>query len=458
MTVWRRYLRYALIAFILGLGATVLSLIRDRGEPVRAVVVERADPDAVIQTRGSRIVQADSIGENLRVVAERQLTYPDGTLRMIDGVTVTIAEREDRPGFVLTGNEASVDANQTAVQLRGQVRFSSQDGLDATTEEASYLNAESVVRMPGDATFTRDGMRARGHGAAYDRSEDVLRLLDAAQVELTAEDASTRISSRVATLAQTEGFMRFEGGVEIEAGRRRMGADNARASFADGVSQLESLALLGSARIRGETRGAGELREMSANEITLAYGESGQFIEQAALTGNAMLELYGATGAAGTQIGGRSMSVELAGNDGGVRSLTALQNVVLSLPSGASQPVQHVRAEMLRASGDGGEGLDTAQFEGAVEYREIRRQDAQELTRVARAERLEAALSDGMSTLREARFYGDVTFEDQAVSGEADEAVYFPSDGVMELVTADATGRMPRAVDRRGRSRREESA
>ena len=309
MTAWRRYLRYALAVFIVGLGAAVLFGLRDRADPVPAVVVERADPDAVIQTRGSRIVQADATGENLSVVANQQLTYADGSIRMLDGVQVTVAEREGRPGFVLTGNEASVDENQTAVELSGAVTFSSEDGLEAATEHASYLDAEGTVRMPGEATFTREGMRATGRGADYDRSHDLLRLLDAAQVDLTTDDARTRIRSGSATLAQTEGYMEFEGGVDIDAGTRQMQAERARVSFRDDTSDLEALELLGGSWIRGDSRVAGELREMSATAITLAYGESGQQIEQAVLVGRAVVELYGADGALGARISSQSIDV-----------------------------------------------------------------------------------------------------------------------------------------------------
>ena len=450
MTSWRRYVRYALAVFIVGLGAVVLFGLRDRADPAPAVVVERVDPDAVIQTRGSRIVQADATGENLSVVANQQLMYADGSIRMIDGVEVTVAEREGRPGFVLTGNEASVDESQTAVELSGTVTFSSGDGLEAATEHASYLDTEGTVRMPGEATFTREGMWANGRGADYDRSRDLLRLLDAARVDLTTGDARTRIRSGSATLAQTEGYMDFEGGVDIDAGTRRMQAERARVSFRDDTSDLEALELLGGSRIRGDSRVAGELREMSATTITLAYGESGQQIEQAVLVGQAVVELYGADGAPGAWISGQAMDVELAPDDGGVRSVATRRDVVLDLPATPTQPTQHIGAETLRMTGDTGDGLEDAEFAGAVEYRETRRSDGVDLIRIARADRLEATLTDGMSTLESARFHGSVTFEDQDVTGEADEALYLVAEGIMELLTVEAGSQTPRVVDRRG--------
>ena len=125
MKGWQNYIRFALAVFVVGLGSVVILSLRDRAEPVRAIVVERTDPDATIQTRGSRIIQTDSLGDNLMVLSERQLTYPDGALRMIDGVEVTVENRGDREGFSLRGMQASVDGEQTEVTLIGSVRFSS---------------------------------------------------------------------------------------------------------------------------------------------------------------------------------------------------------------------------------------------------------------------------------------------------------------------------------------------
>ena len=89
MSVWQRPIRLLLALFVVGVGVSVALGLRERTESSpAAVVAERTDPDAVIETRGSLIVQADELGENLRVVADRQDTYRDGALRLIDNVEV----------------------------------------------------------------------------------------------------------------------------------------------------------------------------------------------------------------------------------------------------------------------------------------------------------------------------------------------------------------------------------
>ena len=451
MAVWRRPVRFALAAFIVGLGTAVVFGLRDRAEPVRPLVVERTDPDAVIQTRGSRIVRADSLGDDLRVEAERQLTYPDGALRMTDGVKVTVEEREDREGFVLTGTEASVDADKTQVTLTGDITFTSGGGLHATSDAASYADAEGIVRMPGEALFTRDGMHATGQSAEYERGNDLLRLLDGARVDLATEGASTQIVSRTATVAQTNGYMTFDGGVVVDAGRLRMEARRARATFVDAISQLDALQLQGNSKILGTEREAGRLREMSASDIRLGYDETGQRITEATLIGGAALDLFGAGGTTGAHIGGRSMDVRFTADGNGVSGLTTHDEVIMDIPETTGQPGQRVRADALQATSASGRGLDEAVFEGSVEYLEtISRTEGDPISRVARAERLDATMGDGLSALESATFRGSVTFEDGEVHGQGDEARYIVGDSIVKLVTVGPDGQAPRVVDRRG--------
>lgn len=290
MRGWQSYIRFALAIFIVGVGAAVALNLRDRAEPVRAIIVERTDPDATIQTRGSRIVQTDSLGDNLRVLSERQLTYPDGTLRMIDGVEVTVEDRDDREGFSLRGIEASVDGEQTQVALTGSVQFSSASGLKATSESATYTDADGVVRMPDRASFERDGMTASAEGSEYYRGNDLLQLVGSANVTLLAEGIHTVIKSDSASLAQTEGYMTFEGGVGITRAGRTMAAQRAHLLLSAGTSELEALTLEGEARIRNSDIDSGHFRAMTAPQINIAYGTDSQQVERVNLSGGALVE------------------------------------------------------------------------------------------------------------------------------------------------------------------------
>ena len=450
---WRQILRVGLILGVIGVAATVLFGLRDRAEQEQAVLVERTDPDAVIQTRGSRFVQADPLGDNFEITSGRQSTYEDGRMRWFDDVQVRVSDRDDRAGFILSGQTATVDADQTHVQFTGSVTMESSDGLSATTEEALYADGEGLVEMPRHATFIfpRDGMEASGESAAYDRHTAILRLFLSSQVDLFSGETQIRIRSRNATLADMRGFMRFEDDVTIDTGSQHMSADEARALLRGETNSLESLELSGNARIAGTDATPGALQDMSADDIRLSYGSDGAGLEQATLSGQPVLQMFGPGGSVGTRVGSGVMDIMFGADQEGLTELVARDDVSLVLPQPSGNTAQSVSAQVLTISSTTGTGLDFAKFEDGVEFREVERTGENDTVRTTRAQTLEATLSDGLATLDQARFLGDVVLENGEVVAHADEALYTLTTSQVELVRGETEGRTPRLQDgRRG--------
>lgn len=446
MAIRRRFLRFALILFVVGLGATVLLGLRERAAPAAGLVVQRSDPNAVIQTRTSRIVQTDAAGDNFNLVAGRQLTYPDGDVRLLDGVEVTVGARDDREAFDLQSAEATVDGDKTEVRLDGGVRFATGGGLEAHTEQVFYTDADGIVRMPGAASFERDGMRASARQAVYDRARDFLRLWGDALVALPASGRTTDISAAAALIAQTDGYMTFDGGVAVDADRLQMTASRAWVEIAGEPIALEVLQLQENARILGRRRVPGQLRAMSASDIRLGYAEEGRRLERATMIGDARLGLFGSDGDQGTEIDAQSMDVGFTSGGDGVSALEARTGVVVDMPRGRSGPDQRIGADALHGASTSGHSLDHARFEGNVEYSERGGGGS----RSGRADRLEATFATGLAALEDATFRGGVTFEDGAVRAFGDEARYLIADDAIELLRVAPSGRLPRVVDRRG--------
>lgn len=450
MAGWRRNLRGVLILSIAGVGVAVVMGLRERAEPTHSVVIERTDPAAVIQTRGSRVVQADALGESLRVVADRQDTYRDGGLRLVDNVRVTMADRGDRAGFVLAGNEATLDASKTAVELTGDVEMESSDGLSASTDYASYSDHDGVVQMPGPTTFRRDGMDAAGDSARYDRENDILRLLRNAQVDLTTDTSSTRILSQAATLAQSDLYMEFSDDVNIETDNERMAAGRARATLQNTGTTVESLNLMRDARIVGIAPQPGNLREMTARAIGLVYDDAGVGLETAMLTGGSQLEMEGVNGSAGSTIHGRSIQLVFATDGVQVTELVARTGVVLTLSTPLNEVAQTISADSLTVTRQNNDEPEQARFDGDVTFQEVSLdENGLQVSMITHADRLDCTLTDEMTKIGETRFLGNVTFENRDVVGVTDEAIYGLG-GRVELITSEGGGRTPRVNDRRG--------
>ena len=451
MNRWRNQLRGGLVLLVLVVTAAITLGLRERPTRSETITVERTDPEAIIQTRGSRILQADLLGENLRVVSDRQDTYRDGSLRLVDNVQITIADRSDRNGFVLTGDNAIVDAGKSEVELQGNVVMESSNGLSARTRSASYLDEAGIVRMPGSASFEREDMSAAGQGAEYDRKRDVLYLLDGAHVDLTHASTHTRIMSGSATLAQTDEYMEFVDRVRIDTGGQQMTAERARITTTGQGSLLERVNLMDSATIMTADPEPGGLKVMSARNIAIDYAEDGETVNATTLTDRAELQTAGPGNAPGTRITGQSILLDVQGNSSQLKEVIARRDVQLRLGVNAQGRDQAVSADLLTTSSQGEAELSEVRFEGNVLFQEQFVESRGNIaTRTTRSDRLNAVFAEKLSRLGSAHFQGDVRFRDKTLVGIADEAKYSPADGEISLLTSLNSRRSPRVEDGRG--------
>ena len=71
--------------------------------------------------------------------------------------------------------------------MRGDVKLETSDGLIATGQQATYAEAEKIVRVPGAVKFTRGRMSGSGVGFTYDEQRDTMWILDKADVKFAAD-------------------------------------------------------------------------------------------------------------------------------------------------------------------------------------------------------------------------------------------------------------------------------
>ncbi len=439
---------------LVGFGTVVFLSVQERVEPVAARVIDRLDPDAVMEITGYELVQTAGGEENFALEATRQLTYADGSVRFVDGVELSVTERPDRESFVVTGTEARVDAAQTDVTISGDVQLTVSDGLGVRTGMLVYATGQGLVTMhddTGPTTLTRAGLEASGRHVVYDRDRAIVILRDAATVLLIGDDdrAAVDIRSARATLAHADGYMHFAGGTEILTGPMVLESEDTTAHFGEEETALERLELRGHARIRSTEPTAGGLREMRAAEMTLEFETTARVLERAILAGASTIELVGSDGARGARIEAATMDVTLAPDGGNVTELVARDGVRLELPAAPNGSRQEIRAVMLTGTGTAVTGLTTVHFDQDVEYREQRAATptSAAVSRVIRAERLVSGVEAGLSALVEARFLGDVRFEEETRQATADTAVYDIAGGRVTLASAGDAGRVASLTD-----------
>src|SRR5207253_4413356 len=121
MTLWQRRARV-----IVGGAAVLFALcvafeFKRRGPAAPAQPIAPTDPTAVVESIGGRIERFQLSRENASIAYEKQLTYADGSSKLL-GVTIATDERNGDGPFSATAREASVGKDESTVVLDGDVR------------------------------------------------------------------------------------------------------------------------------------------------------------------------------------------------------------------------------------------------------------------------------------------------------------------------------------------------
>lgn len=441
---WRHRARALAALLVVGVVGVVGYTLRPRELRAPSAPVERLDPEATVETRGGDAVQLKGTRQNLRIEFAGHTTYGDGRTKLM-GVKLMIDNRGGR-NYVITGDEAKVGPNNSTYEIHGKVKLQTSDGLTATAEQATYADAEHIVRAPGPVEFTRGRMSGSGIGFTYDDQRDTLWLLDQALVHFAAQgDAEEMtVAAGAAGFDRPDRYLRFERTAHFVRRGQVIDATEATVHLLPDRDEPKLVELRGDARISGGT-GLGTLRSLAARDINLDYADDGRTLQQATLAGQAAVQLAAQDGSAGQRLGADWMDVSLA-PDGAVTALSSRDNVEAVLPQTADAPPRTIRATSLSATGAAKQGLTAMKFQEGVEFREAATRDRG--ARVARARGLDAQLTPGSGALVEARFTAGFRFEDGALRASSADALYKIVTGELALIGKDGAN-LPRVSDER---------
>jgi lipopolysaccharide export system protein LptA len=261
----------------------------------------------------------------------------------------------------------------------------------------------------------------------------VLVIVDQAHV-LIASDKSgagaTEVTAPTATVARRDKYLRFERGMKALRGGQVIEADNGLAHLKDDEEHIESIELRGNSRITESKAGAGSLQALSGRDIDLKYGADGETLEHALIVGDAVLQMAGQQGAAGSQIVANLLDMTLAPDGTTPVALKGRDAVQLTFPADPGAPTRVIKAASLDARGEAAKGLTHAQFTGEVDYRER----GTAVPRAAKADTMDLALKPGMSSIDEATFTRNVRFSQEGgLFATAAAGRYLLDKGTLEL-------------------------
>src|SRR5580692_7076895 len=134
MSPWQRRARLVIGVFAVVFTVVVAFAFR-KGAPAAPLPTPvRTDPVAVVESTGGRVERFKLSHEDVHVEYQRQLTYADGSTKML-GVTILTDNRSGR-SFTVTGKEGQVGQKDSSIALNGAVVLVASDGLTVRTEHA----------------------------------------------------------------------------------------------------------------------------------------------------------------------------------------------------------------------------------------------------------------------------------------------------------------------------------
>jgi lipopolysaccharide export system protein LptA len=443
---WQKWAR--IILALIGLSVVVavgLTFKRRRAPQAPAPAIVRTDPKAVVESTSGRAVRFNRAHEDIRVEYERQLTYADGSTKLLKAKIVA-DDRGDGRSFTLTGDEGSVEKDEAVVALNGHIRLLEADGFTAETGAATYDKRDSVVRAPGDIEFHHDRLSGSGHGMLYDKNSDVLTILERAVTHMAPNAAGTGAADITAgrtTFARMDHVVQFDGGVHVRRAAQVIDAGSAIAYLSDDDKRITVLELHQNATIAATPGSEGSLQGITGKDVTLEYADDGQALEHAAIAGKAVIKLSGGAGKPGREISANALDIKLAADGATPTDLSAQGAVKLTLPADEGLATRTVTAGMLTAAGDPitpERGLTQAHFTTNVEYRE----KSASVDRTAKAQRLDVGLKPAMAAFDSALFTREARFDDAGkVSGTAASVKYVADEGTLALSGSEANSPRP---------------
>ena len=359
---WQRVLRWILVLVAVSTIALVAFSARKRQKHTGGTTVTRMDPKALIESAGGRLLQLSGMKVPGFIDFKKQFVYDDGSMKLL-GLKLT-THRSGRE-FYLNANEGKIGKEQSHVEARGNVVLTASDGLRMSTDEATYSNGEQIVRAPHKVEFSKGAMSGSGVGMTYDQKRDVLWLLD--QVDITVapdkktNDPGAKITCGSIGFARREKYMRFERDVSIRRGGRTISADAVLAHLTDDEKKVKAWELRGNSHITMSDAADGGLQAMGSKDMNLTNGPDGETIERALLAGGGAIQMAGAGGKPGRRIAADTIDVNLA-EDSSVTSLSARQQVQLTVPADKDTPARVIQSDVMDGTGEPGKGLTGASF------------------------------------------------------------------------------------------------
>jgi lipopolysaccharide export system protein LptA len=456
---WQKTARLAIAAFVVVFAAVVFVTLR-RTPPKQAESSLRTDRDAISETHAKPGLPLPEIKRwkpdgttALGIAYESQRTYADGRT-VFEKSTITLPDRNGRTVRIIAGEAEVIVPQKTAtpvstVKVSRGAKLLTGDGLEVTSDTATYDQSSGMTTIPGHVQFRNERMTGSGVGATYDEKANVLWLLEQAKVTVTPDEKG---AGALEATAGSAGFARADHSIRLtKTGHiandgRTLDADDITIQLTADDRLIQNASLRGNSRIAG-TPGGGGAEGMAARDIDLTYAADGRTLQSAKLIENASINLAGAPGTAARKVSARLIDVAMGPDGSTVTGLNAAEKVEVEIPADGGAPARRISAAAL--NGGGASGLQTATFTGGVTFRELRPggQGAEAGERIGLSQRLIVETQPGLGAIQQADFRGNVHIVDGATTADGQRALYHVSQDKFDVMPSAGDPGPPPSVN-----------
>jgi lipopolysaccharide export system protein LptA len=439
---WQKALRIVVALVGIAVSLAVYFTMRERQVAPPPQPVERVDPAATIEISGSVLKSFTETFKDFEVNKARYSQYSDGSFKLTpdgaDRLQIVIYRGETRT-FRIAAREARVSPDRNHFELTGPLRMDDSDGFWLETDTATVNRLDSIVQIPGAATFGKGRMSGSGTALTYDEARQVLAISKQTQVRTVDESGKTvmQLSSEAAMLDRMQHLLTADAGVSVMRNDQVIAADHATSRLGPNNDVVTFIELHGNSQVTGGP----PIEAMSARDISLDYTDDGKTLEAVKMAGSAAAAMVGQGGSSGRRIAAETLDLGFAA-DGKLTAAIGRGNVRMTLPAGADTPPRTITAQALDGTGEAGKGLTSVRFTTDVTYVEEplpakgAAADKPSGTRSAKAPKLELSMSD--DAVNAAIFSappggGQVTFEETGLKACAPRAEYRPEKGSLLL-------------------------
>lgn len=452
---WQRGARFVVAAIGLSCAGAVYLYSRKHQPPAPSPKTQiKVDTKATSQTgpgKRQRFRGDQLVGQ---ITFEGSRAYPDGRSVLDHAHLSSYDERGMEivaDTLETSGNTPQADQPQE-LHFNGHVKLTTKDGLQLTTDAATYNDQTEVSNIPGPVSFTKERLRGQGVGATYDKAHDVLAILDQATVDMTPDEhgaGGLHGSAHDMTLDRMQHTLHLDQNAVIVRAEETMSASDALMHLSDDEKVLQAIDLHGQSSIVPGLPGSPSAPpEMHSNDMALGFYPADHTLQHAALTGAPSLTMTDQTGQ--RKITAASTIDLLLAKDG--KTLTRLEahdRVIVTLPQTKDEPAREIRSTTLLSAGDEKKGLTGASFTGGVTFTErpAPAAGAKPIVRTGTSQTLDTILDGQLDAIKEADFRGTVVFSNGDVHAEADIALYHADNGHLALQPSKTSKRVPHVVD-----------